>query len=140
MRPSLLPFTPWTTLDDYLDLLRFVAERDLVEHVDPVHFSIRLLVPPGSALLADPTSSGWAGELDEEAFTYRWSSPDPRLDLLQREIATIVERAATDHEPIRKTFRRIWDAAHEADGTFQPVPEPKLKRPTPPGLTESWFC
>lgn len=141
MRPSLLPFTPWTTIADYLDLLRFFGERDLIEHVDPVHFSIRLLVPPGSALLSDPTSAEWLGALDEEAFTYRWSSPDPRLDQLQRDVSRIVERAAAEQEPARHTFRRIWNAAHEVVGEAPPPPPaPPQRRPTPPRLTESWFC
>jgi radical SAM superfamily enzyme YgiQ (UPF0313 family) len=141
MRPSLLPFTPWTTMADYFDLLGFFAELDLVEHVDPVHFSIRLLVPPGSALLSDQTSAEWLGELDEEAFTYRWSSPDPRLDQLQRAVSRIVEHAAAEQEPSRHTFRRIWDAAYGAAGEAPPpLPIPARRRPTPPRLTESWFC
>jgi radical SAM superfamily enzyme YgiQ (UPF0313 family) len=141
MRPSLLPFTPWTTIEDYLELLTFFAERDLIEHVDPVHFSIRLLVPPGSALLDDPTSVEWLGELDEEAFTYRWQSPEPKLDPLQKEVAAIVERAAADQEPARFTLRRIWEAAHAAAGMDTPsLPIPNKRRPTPPRLTESWFC
>jgi hypothetical protein len=45
LRPSLLPFSPWETLESYIALLHFFEERRLVEHVDPVHFSIRLLVP-----------------------------------------------------------------------------------------------
>ena len=56
LRPSLLPFSPWETLESYLALLNFFEERHLVEHIDPVHFSIRLLIPPGSALLASPDS------------------------------------------------------------------------------------
>jgi len=141
MRPSLLPFTPWSTLDDYLELLRFFTEHDLVEHVDPVHFSIRLLVPPGSALLADPTSADWAGELDEVAFTHRWESPDPRLDRLQREVTAIVERAAAGSEPECSTFIQIWEAAYAAACLEpSPIPVPKQRRPTPPRLTESWFC
>ncbi len=51
LRPSLMPFSPWETLDSYIALLAFFEEQQLIEHVDPVHFSIRLLVPPGSALL-----------------------------------------------------------------------------------------
>jgi len=98
-------------------------------------------VPPGSALLADPTSSEWVGELDEEGFTYRWESPDPRLDRLQREVAAIAEEAATNHEPERSTFGRIWAAAFGAARLETPaVPQPKQRRPTPPRLTESWFC
>jgi hypothetical protein len=53
-RPSLLPFTPWTTRDDLVELLDFVAAHDLVWNMDPVQWGIRLLLPPGSLLLAEP--------------------------------------------------------------------------------------
>ncbi|MDQ3044364.1 MAG: radical SAM protein, partial [Chloroflexota bacterium] len=112
MRPSLLPFSPWETLASYQALLHFVAEQDLIHHIDPVHFSIRLLVPPGSALLAEPESESWAGTLDAPAFTYRWRHPDPRMDALQRAISGLVETAAAVAEAADITFARIWDVAH----------------------------
>jgi len=46
MRPSLVAFTPWTTLDDYIQMLNFVEEEDLIDHIDPVQYTIRLLIPP----------------------------------------------------------------------------------------------
>lgn len=141
MRPSLLPFSPWSTMEDFLHLLHFFAEHDLVEHVDPVHFSIRLLVPPGSALLSDPTSAEWLGDLDDEAFTYRWISPDPRLDELQRRVSALVERAAAGNESARVTFASIWQEAHALAGLGRtPLPIPVSQRKPPPRLTESWFC
>jgi radical SAM superfamily enzyme YgiQ (UPF0313 family) len=141
MRPSLLPFTPWTTIADYLELLRFVAEQDLFDHVDPIHFSIRLLVPPGSALLADSTSAEWLGPLDAENFTYRWASPDARLDLLQRQVAAIVEADAAAQASARDTFRLIWEATHASAGLpLPPLPDPVVFRRRPPRLTEDWFC
>lgn len=39
------------TLDDYLEMLRFVETQGLIRHVDPVQYSIRLLIPPDSAIL-----------------------------------------------------------------------------------------
>ncbi|MGZ3715456.1 MAG: CUAEP/CCAEP-tail radical SAM (seleno)protein, partial [Ktedonobacterales bacterium] len=36
LRPTFVAFTPWTTANDYLDLLDFIAEHDLIEHIDPV--------------------------------------------------------------------------------------------------------
>jgi radical SAM superfamily enzyme YgiQ (UPF0313 family) len=141
MRPSLLPFTPWATLDDYLELLTFVAEHDLQDHIDPVHFSIRLLVPPGSALLADPANAAWLGDLDQAAFTYRWQHADPRVDELQRDVAGLVETAATRGDDARTTFAHIWNVAHRAAGAIPPdLPTPSLRRRRPPRLTEDWFC
>ena len=145
MRPSLLPFTPWTTLDDYRDLLTFVEERDLIDHFDPVHFSIRLLVPPGSSLLDRPDTATWLGPLDEAAFTYRWAHPDDsRLDDLQRAIAVAVEQADRDGATPTDTFFRIKELAWAASGEPLPLPRTRggiatARRPVP-GLTESWFC
>jgi len=141
MRPSLLPFTPWETLDSYLDLLRFVARHDLIEHVDPIQLAIRLLVPPGSSLLDDPSASEWLGPLDAANFTYRWEHPDPRMDALHRELSRLVEQAAGDTAPARQTFALIWQTAHAAAGRAAPAMlKPVTARRPPPRLTESWFC
>lgn len=144
MRPSLLPFTPWTTLDDYLELLTFFEERELLDHVDPVHFSIRLLIPPGSALLDRPGTEAWLGELDGAAFTYRWRHPDPRLDALQRAVAAVVEAGERDGTPPTETFMAIKDLALTARGDAIPALRGRsslltLRAPVPK-LTESWFC
>ncbi|HET7092613.1 MAG TPA: CUAEP/CCAEP-tail radical SAM protein, partial [Thermomicrobiales bacterium] len=140
MRPSLMPFSPWETLASYLDLLRFVVRHDLIECIDPVHYSIRLLVPPGSLLLADPAHGAWLGELDAANFTYRWRHPDPRMDDLQAAVGRIAEDATASGEPAATTFGRIWAAAHAAAGEPAPPAAAPGRRPRPPRLTESWFC
>src|SRR5215471_9364728 len=53
-RPTWVAFTPWTTLGDYLDMLAFIEANGLIDHVDPVQYTIRLLIPPGSYLLNRP--------------------------------------------------------------------------------------
>jgi radical SAM superfamily enzyme YgiQ (UPF0313 family) len=83
LRPTWVAFTPWTTLDDYLAILDFVEDEDLVDHVDPVQLSVRLLVPPGSLLLDHPAMQPHLTGLAEEAFHHRWRHRDPRLDRLQ---------------------------------------------------------
>jgi radical SAM superfamily enzyme YgiQ (UPF0313 family) len=144
LRPTFVAFTPWTTADDYLELLDFVAAQGLVEHIDPIQYAIRLLVPPGSALLTTPDAAEWLGPLNEAAFSYRWEHADPRMDTLQREVAALVERAAAQHRSTAQTFadvralaeRRLGRAA-EAD-TPSVAPSARL-RPIP-HLTEAWFC
>ncbi|HHH30396.1 MAG TPA: B12-binding domain-containing radical SAM protein, partial [Polyangiaceae bacterium] len=82
MRPSLVAFTPWTTLDDYVELTDWILTEGLVDHLEPIQLAIRLLIPPGSALLWNEDERPWLGELDEANFGYRWTHPDPRMDTL----------------------------------------------------------
>ena len=146
MRPSLVAFTPWTTLDDYLDLLDFVEVHDLVDHIDPVQYAIRLLVPPGSALLDESETRSWIGPLDEAAFTYEWRHADGRMDRLHRRVSSLVEEADASGEERdnRYLFYRIRCLAAEAAGVEKPEERPlndlPLKRRRVPRLTEAWFC
>jgi radical SAM superfamily enzyme YgiQ (UPF0313 family) len=150
MRPTFVAFTPWTTASDYLDVLDFIAEHGLVEHVDPIQYAIRLLVPPNSALLDDHDGRKWLGPLDEEALSYRWEHPDPRMDALQREVQLLVERAAKAREPVTRTFaavRRLAAARLDAQETALVAASAseatsavqRARRPVP-HLSESWFC
>ena len=89
IRPSWLPFTPWATLDDVRAILEFVAEHDLVGNVDPVQYTIRLLVPERSLLLGHIDGLGpW----DASRLTYPWTSP---LDPLQARFAALWKPPAT---------------------------------------------
>ena len=154
MRPSLVAFTPWTTLDDYLELLDFVEVHDLVDHIDPVQYTIRLLVPPGSALLEEADTGTWIGGLDEAGFTYEWRHPDARMDHLHRRVSRLVEDADAsgverDHLGLFHRIRRLaaevagaagLEAAGPAVPTDRPFEDLPPKRRRIPRLTEAWFC
>lgn len=144
LRPSLLPFSPWETLESYIALLNFFEERRLIEHIDPVHFSIRLLIPPGSALLADPDSLHWLGKLDAANFTYRWRHPDPRMDELQKQVTGVVETSEREQANPIETFFKIKALALTLAGNegfcISEVTEGYGERKVLPHLTETWFC
>jgi radical SAM superfamily enzyme YgiQ (UPF0313 family) len=152
VRPSWLPFTPWTSVQDMTDIVDFVARHDLVPNVDPVQYSIRLLVPQGSLILGHAGQA--LGPYDPDLLSYTWRSPDPRVDELQADLASIAERAAADDEAVGTTFLRIRraigeamnggrhdknaDEADEADDMAAIVSARSgAERPR---LTEPWFC
>lgn len=143
LRPSLMPFSPWEALESYTALLTFFEEHHLIEHVDPVHFSIRLLIPPGSALLAADDRQQWLDELDPTAFTYRWHHPDPRMDSLQQRIAQLVEQAERSRANPIETFFSIKALTLATDGKHFSISD-AIERygasKVLPHLTESWFC
>lgn len=142
MRPTFVPFTPWSTIDDYIDIIEFIASQRLIDHVDPVQYSIRLLVPPGSMLLSQPETQ-WLGQLIQESFSYEWAHPDPRLDELHKQVSAVVEQAAGRNEDASETFNDILELAYAGRGS---VPSVRLRVPIdplglrPPRLTEAWFC
>jgi radical SAM superfamily enzyme YgiQ (UPF0313 family) len=166
LRPTWVPFTPWTSLDDYIALLDFIEDRDLIDAVDPVQMSIRLLVPPGSLLESHQAFLPHRGALDAQRFTWTWKHPDPRMDVLHAEVSTIVERAAGPGEEAGLTFTRVRDAAQRAAGASSarksnartlsardvarralslptravPPPPVALAKGRPPRLSEPWFC
>jgi len=143
LRPSLLPFTPWSTLGDFRELLEFVESEDLMGAVDPVQFSVRLLIPPGSLLLQHPAASPQLGQLDPEALGHTWKHPDPRMDRLQQRVAATVERAAHARAAAPEIFQRIRRDFSEISGdqTFASSPPPAASSSWRlPRLSESWFC
>ena len=143
LRPTWVAFTPWTTLDDYREMLAFIARERLVDHVDSVQYSIRLLVPPGSLLLESPAMRPHLGELMQEAFCHRWAHPDPRMDQLHAEVSAAVADAAERTEDAALTFARVVALADAAAGITTPQRmdiAPAQDRRRPPRLTEPWFC
>lgn len=139
-QPTWVPFTPWTSLDDYLEMLAWIRSRGLIPSTPGVQLSIRLLVPPGSALLDHPDAATWRGALDQANFTWRWQHPDPRMDALQKEIAFIAEDADPANHPWI-LFEAAEYAAHAIAGRPGPEhPRPAFLPPVPPQLTEHWFC
>jgi len=143
LRPSLVPFTPWATLDDYVELFDIVEREGLVDAVDPIQYAIRLLVPPGSLLERDPAIAPYLGDLDAPSFTYRWTHPDPKMDRLYHDVNNVVEAAAQQEEDAAVTFARLRELAHATREGRKPKPvtvslDPNRTRP--PRLTEPWFC
>src|SRR3954452_12610679 len=125
LRPSFLPFTPWTTRQDVVDLLEFVAEHDLVGNVDPVQYTIRLLLPEGSLLLDHPDMAPHLGPYDPERLSWTWTSADPAVDELQARLTAVAEAGALTYERICAEVGADIEIGHVEER---------------PRLTEPWFC
>ncbi len=138
VKPTWMPFTPWTSLADYLHLLAWIRAQNLIPNVPVVQLCIRMLVPPESALLDHPDVETWRGVLSAEDFTYQWQHPDPRMDELQQQVTALAENAVEN--PFAK-FAAVEKAACQLAGFPEPHRLPSIIfEPPPPRLTEDWFC
>ncbi len=137
LRPTFVPFTPWTTREDYEDLFDWIAREGLVEHVDAVQLTLRLLIPPGSLLLRNESLEPSLGELDPGALTYRWTHPDPEMDRLQEAAADLVEHGLALGRSNHALFHDLAGLARDGLGGIE---EGVASAVRPPRLTEAWFC
>ena len=146
LRPTWVPFTPWTTLEDYLDILEFVDTHRLIYHVDPVQYAVRLLIPPGSYLLNRPETKELSLILDEAAFSYTWTHPDAQMDELHKTVNALVENDTRAGVDALETFHQIWTLAADMHSSRHTPLCPdmtvlrKQAHSPAPRLTEAWFC
>jgi hypothetical protein len=138
LTPTIVAFTPWTTLDGYLDLLKVIAELGLIRSVAPVQLVIRLLIPPGSRLLELAEIRALVRPFDEAALVYPWSNSDAEIDELQTLVQALVQRAGTKSND--QLFGEKWRLAHDRAGRCAPPVPPMGTRRTAAQLSEPWYC
>ena len=73
-------------------------------NVDPVQYTIRLLIPQGSLVLGLAELAPHLGRYDDTRGTYEWTAADPALDALQERLATLVEEHVAAGTPTRETY------------------------------------
>jgi radical SAM superfamily enzyme YgiQ (UPF0313 family) len=138
LSPTFVAFTPWTTLETYVDMLREIERLGLVPAVSPIQYAIRLLIPQGSRMLELDDVRALIERFDPKSLTHVWRHPDPRVDTLQRTLEQLVGRRL--NAPRGEVFARVWNLAHEAVGVVPPPREPLLARAAVPYLNEPWYC
>jgi len=141
LSPTFIPFTPWTTLDGYRDLLSVIRDLDLIENVSPIQLAIRLLIPLGSRLLELEDLPLTPEVFDRDALSYTWANPDLAVDELANTIQGIVDHGESAGDSRSAIFTQIWQTAHEIDGTDAPAllmtERPKMFVPR---MSEPWYC
>ena len=141
IHPTFVPFTQWTTMESYLDLLRVIRAESLMENVAPIQLGIRLLIPEGSRLLELDKVRRNVGPFDPESLFYPWKHADPRVDALSETVQAIAAEGDRRKESRSMVFERIWKAAYAAAGLDVPILRPSQEAAVAiPFLSEPWYC
>jgi hypothetical protein len=140
MAPTFVPFTPWTTLEGYLELLRTLLRLRLVEAVPPIQLCIRLLVPEGSALLRLPGFRELLEPFDAKLLGYPWRHADPRVDALQTALQALAAEGDQAGLARSEVFAQFWRHAHAALGLQAPPLARADFGEAMAHLSEPWYC
>lgn len=137
LRPTWLPFFPWTEPGDVADIFEFLDENDLVPATDPVQLAIKLLVPRGSLLEAHPALFPHLKGYDEAALTWRWDFADGATAVLYEQLQTIAADASDCGQEIAVTLNQMREVVGLVSRRTLP---PLVIDHEVPRLTESWYC
>ncbi|GAC1652711.1 MAG: CUAEP/CCAEP-tail radical SAM protein [Herpetosiphon sp.] len=141
LNPTFVTFTPWTTLEGYRELLATVAELDLVAHIAPIQYAIRLLIPSGSLLLELPEVQAIITPFDPVALAYPWRHADPAMDRFSSLVLKTVQQLQGAGHSRAEIFERLWlltnETAHLPTSFRATAARP---RPPIPHLSEPWYC
>jgi radical SAM superfamily enzyme YgiQ (UPF0313 family) len=146
LSPTFVPFTPWTTVGGYVELLEQLDDLALVDAIAPIQLAIRLLVTAESALLELPDLRDALDPFDAASLTWPWRHADAGVDALQRDVMAVVG----SRQPASRAavFDEIVRIARDRAGA------PRRRTPPPascaaaccsapasvPHLTEAWYC
>lgn len=137
IRPTWLPFLPWTEPGHLRSLSLFLDELRLWSATDPVQLAIKLLIPQGSLLEDHPSVTPHLIEYLPRSLTWSWRFSHPGAETMCEELEGIAANASDCGQEAVETLevmrRRVGELTGEPFGAMPASP------PTP-RLTESWFC
>ena len=141
LQPTFVPFTPWTTFENYLDLLEQLRRLELIGAIAPIQLAIRLLVMAGSRLLDIEELRTGIGPFDAKALIYPWEHSVPAIDRLCEELQDIVAAEEKSKQGRAAIFEKIWRTANRA--ADRGIEEEHLVVAAVKGvpyLNEPWYC
>ncbi len=138
LQPTFIAFTPWTTAESYRELLRSLAELELIQQVSPVQLALRLLVTAGSRLLELEDIRAVTGEFDSAALVYPWKHSDPEMDALASRVFRLVSAQQARQRSRAEIFAGVAELAgagpfpERASGLFPELASAYVDEP--------WYC
>jgi hypothetical protein len=136
-RPTWLPFFPWTTPADMVELARFLDAYELWAATDPVQLAIKLLVPEGSLMVGHPALVPHLISYQPETLTWAWRFAHDSTRRLHEDLESIAADASDCGAEGAETLATMRDLIGSMAGVE--LPAISVAR-TAPRLTESWFC
>jgi hypothetical protein len=137
IRPTWLPFVPWTKLQDLVDLVGFLDQNRLWSATDPVQLAIKLLIPEGSLLETHPAIVPHLSSYEPQSLTWSWVFEHPETGRLHKTLDAVAAEGSDCGAEAAETLSMMRERIGDIAGAR--IPAMPDSAPTP-RLSESWFC
>ncbi|MDP9143293.1 MAG: radical SAM protein [Actinomycetota bacterium] len=137
IRPTWLPFVPWTKPQHLVDLVGFLDRNRLWSATDPVQLAIKLLIPQGSLLETHPAVVPHLSSYAPQSLTWSWDFDHPETRRLHETLDAVAAEGSDCGAEAADTLAMMRDRIGEIAGTRFPAMPDQVSTPR---LSESWFC
>ena len=137
IRPTWMPFSPWTRKNDLIDIIKLIENYKLRETVDPIQLTIKLLIPKHSLILQKSEIKEYLNNYDKNSLSYLWDYRDEEVNELQILLFNYLQDNPhldehSQYLGMVKIIENITNSSLilDSDYSFKSVPK----------LSETWFC
>ncbi len=139
LTPTFVPFTPWTTLEGYVDLLETIEELQLIEHVAPIQPRYSTARDVGFVASRSRGHPGARRQLRSRVAHLALEASRPSCGRVAG--ARIIKMVARDgHGSRAQSFDALAALAHEYANRSRRSTGRRGPGTAVPAVEEPWYC
>ena len=137
VRPTWMPFSPWTELNDLSNIVNLIEKYKLRETVDPIQLTIKLLIPKHSLIIKKPEINKYLGNYEKNSLSFKWDYENNDVEKLQSSLFDFIlhNSELDEHKQylgMVNIIEKFTDTELLKNSTYDFKNVPKL--------SETWFC
>ena len=137
IRPTWMPFSPWTELNDLSNIVKLIEKYELRETVDPIQLTIKLLIPKHSLIIKKPEINKYLGNYEKNSLSFKWKYENNDVEKLQSSLFDFIlhNSELDEHKQylgMVNIIEKFTDTELLKNSTYDFKNVPKL--------SETWFC
>ena len=137
IRPTWMPFSPWTIQNDLIDIIKLIENYKLRETVDPIQLTIKLLIPKHSLILQRSEIKEFLRDYDKNSLSYMWDYKDKEVNKLQASLFNyLLDTPDLDEHSQYLGMVKIIENMTQSNLIL----DSNYRFKNVPKLSETWFC
>ena len=137
IRPTWMPFSPWTELNDLSNIVKLIEKYELRETVDPIQLTIKLLIPKHSLIIKKPEIKKYLGNYEKNSLSFKWEYENNDVEKLQSSLFDFILNNSELNE--HKQYLGMVNIIEKCTDT-KLLTNSSYDFKNVPKLSETWFC
>ena len=137
IRPTWMPFSPWTELNDLSNIVKLIEKYELRETVDPIQLTIKLLIPKHSLIIKKPEINKYLGNYEKNSLSFKWEYENNDVEKLQSSLFDFILNNSELDE--HKQYLGMVNIIEKCTDT-KLLTNSSYDFKNVPKLSETWFC